>query len=86
MPYTPYATEMAETLREVGFRVNLDTSNDSMGKKIRSAKQMKLLYFVAIGDKEVESQTATLDSRDTGALEIMTTDILVAKLISEVNV
>ncbi len=84
--HAPYATAVAETLREAGFRVNLDTSNDSMGKKIRSAKQMRLPYFIVIGDKEVESQTITLESRDTGTAEVLTIEELVTKLTTEVNV
>jgi len=84
--HVPYATEVAETLRATGFRVTLDTSNESMGKKIRSAKQMRLPYFIVIGDKEVESKTITLESRDTGESELLTIEALSMKLIAEVNV
>ncbi|NCN12110.1 threonine--tRNA ligase [Candidatus Kaiserbacteria bacterium] len=84
--HVTYATEVAETLRATGFRVTLDTSNESMGKKIRSAKQMRLPYFIVIGDKEVESKTITLESRDTGESELLTIEALSMKLIAEVNV
>jgi threonyl-tRNA synthetase len=84
--HTVYAAEVADDLREAGFRVDLDTSNDGMGKKIRSAKQMRLPYFIVIGDKEVEGNTITLESRDTGESKSLNLEELFAKLSTEVNV
>jgi threonyl-tRNA synthetase len=84
--HVEYATEVAEILRQQNFRIDLDTSNDSMGKKIRHAKQMKLPYFIVIGDKEVGGNSVTLESRDTGVSESLSTEVLVTKLSAEVNV
>lgn len=84
--HAEYATEVAEILRQQNFRVDLDTSNESMGKKIRNAKKMKLPYFIVIGDKEVENKTVTLESRDTGESISITVDGLLVKLNTEVNV
>jgi threonyl-tRNA synthetase len=39
-----------------------------------------------IGDKEVESETITLESRDSETSEQLTVDALVAKLSTEVDV
>ena len=60
-----YAQEVHKELTEAGFRVDLYTENESMGKKIRAAKKAKLPYFIVIGDKETENKTVTLESRDT---------------------
>ena len=79
-----YAQEVADVLREQGLRVDLDDSNESMGKKIRNAKKEKLPYFIVIGDKEVEARTITLESRDTGESVSMTMDELGVKLSAEV--
>ncbi len=84
--HAEYATEVAEILLQQNFRVDLDTSNESMGKKIRNAKKMKLPYFIVIGDKEVEGKTLTLESRDTGESISITIDELMTKLNTEVNV
>jgi len=84
--HNEYATEVAENLRQQNFRVDIDTSNESMGKKIRAAKKMRLTYFIVIGDKEVENKTITLESRDTGESVSMTVEELLVKLNSEVNV
>lgn len=64
--HLPYATQVHQDLLTAGWRVTLDDSNDSMGKKIRGAKKDRLPYFIVIGDKEVEAGTITIENRDTG--------------------
>ena len=81
-----YAQEVADVLREQGFRVDLDDSNESMGKKIRNAKKDRLPYFIVIGDKEVEGRTVTLESRDTGESVSLTVEELEMKLTAENSV
>lgn len=39
-------------LEEAGIRVHLDSSNESVGKKIRNTVKMKVPYMLVIGDKE----------------------------------
>lgn len=58
-----YATELNQTLLDANIRVELDSSNEGLGKKIRSAKQEMIPYVLVIGDKEIESKTVTIESR-----------------------
>mgnify|MGYP001373611640 FL=1 len=83
--HTAYASGVAEKLKATGFRIEFDDSNESMGKKIRNAKKAKLPYFIVIGDKEVESKTVTLESRDTSESTTHTIDELLQKLDTERN-
>ncbi len=84
--HVPYSQEVASLLRDRGFRIDLDDSNESMGKKIRTAKKDRLPYFIVIGDKEVESRSVTLESRDTGESVSLTMEELEVKLTAENNV
>lgn len=84
--HNEYAEAVAELLRQQDFRIDIDVSNESMGKKIRSAKKMRLPYFIVIGDKEVETKTVTLESRDTGESISMSVADLVDKLHTENDV
>ncbi len=59
-----YARKVHEELMAVGIRAELSLDNDSMGKKIRNAKQAKLPYFIVVGDNEVAAKTVTLEKRD----------------------
>jgi threonyl-tRNA synthetase len=65
-----YAQEVYEALKAIGIRVKLDLDNESMGKKIRSAKQAKLPYFIVVGDKEVADKMVTLESRSGESQEL----------------
>jgi threonyl-tRNA synthetase len=84
--HAPYAHEVANILRDTGFRIEIDDSNESMGKKIRNAKKDRLPYFIVIGDKEVERHTVTLESRDTGESTSFALDDLLTKLSQENDV
>ena len=77
-----YAEEVAATLRRAGFRLELHTENDSMGKKVRKVKQHKLPYFIVIGDEEVANQTLTVEKRE-GGKTVQTIDDLITQLTAE---
>ncbi len=79
-----YAGEAAKALEEAGFRINFDASSESLGKKIRVAKQEKTPYFIVIGDKEVTNKTVTLESRNGDKSEIGVSE-LINKLKEEVK-
>lgn len=76
-----YAAEVHEKLLAVGLRAELDNSNESMGKKIRAAKQERLPYFIVIGDKEVADKKVTLESRD-GEPEELALDVIANHLLA----
>jgi threonyl-tRNA synthetase len=61
--HADYAQGIFKTLKENSIRAELDDANESLGKKIRNAKTEKVPYLVVVGDKEVESNTVTLENR-----------------------
>ncbi|MFC1802007.1 threonine--tRNA ligase [Patescibacteria group bacterium] len=77
-----YAQSIFNSLKEKGFRIEIDESNEGLGKKIRKAKTEKIPYLLIIGDKEVESKTITIESRDDGNLGAMSEDEFLKKLSS----
>ncbi len=64
-----FAKEVAAKFKIESIRVELDDSNESLGKKIRNAKVAKVPYLVVIGDQEVADKKLTIESRDKGKLE-----------------
>jgi threonyl-tRNA synthetase len=64
-----YGSGILAALKKAGIRASLDQGNDSMGKKIRNAKVEKVPYVIVIGDKEMEDNTITVESRDEGKFE-----------------
>ncbi len=69
-----YAKEVFDTLKEKGIRAELDTSDESLGKKIRQAKLDKVPFFLVLGDKETEKKTIMVESRDKGKVGEKTTE------------
>lgn len=48
-----FAEELRQQARGLGLRMNVDNSNESVGKKIRAAELAKVPYTVVLGEKEV---------------------------------
>jgi threonyl-tRNA synthetase len=51
-----FVQQLRSTAKEKGLRVRVDSSNESVGKKIRDAEVWKIPYTVVIGEKEVQHQ------------------------------
>ena len=62
--YVEYAEKVRVELSEADIRVELDDSNESLGKRIRVAKTEKVPYILVVGEKEVEAGTVTAERRD----------------------
>ncbi|MCA9975404.1 MAG: threonine--tRNA ligase [Anaerolineales bacterium] len=72
--HIPYAQEAAAKLRAAGFRVEVDTGNERMNKKIRNAQLQKIPYMLVVGDKEAEEGAVavrTRDNEDRGAMPLV---------------
>ncbi len=82
--HNEYAEGVGTILRTAGLRISVDAENESMGKKIRKAKQERLPYFIVIGDKEVEAKTVTLEHRDGTSESIALVD-LAPRLAEEIT-
>ncbi len=50
-----YAESVAENAKELGLRIFVDNSNESVGKKIREAEKSKVPYTIVIGEQELET-------------------------------
>ncbi len=66
------------------FRVELEDSKDGLGKKVRYAKDMKYPYWIVIGNKEIEENKITLESR-SGEKFNLSLEELIEKLEREVR-
>lgn len=91
-----YAKEIFEKINKEDIRVELDDSNESLGKRIRNAKMQKIPYLIIVGDKEKEAGRITVESRtpvlksshgDAGGekLENVTVESFVEKIKFEIQ-
>lgn len=58
-----YAKEVFKKINKEDVRVELDDSNESLGKRIRNAKMQKIPYMIIVGDKEKEAGSITVEGR-----------------------
>jgi len=79
-----YAEEIRNALKESGIRVELDTSDETLGKKIRNAKLEKVPYVLVIGEKEVKEKKVTLEAR-TGESTSLSLPDCILKLLTEIK-
>jgi threonyl-tRNA synthetase len=56
----PHSEKIAAALFERGVRVEIDRSNEKLGKKIRESEKMKIPYLLVVGDREVEQGGASV--------------------------
>ncbi|MBI2476031.1 MAG: threonine--tRNA ligase [Candidatus Taylorbacteria bacterium] len=79
------AESAAAALSAAGLRVDLDLTDEGFGKKVRQAKQMKIPYFLIIGDKDMAAGKVTVESRDKGNLGQLDIETVTKKLAAEVQ-
>ena len=83
--HNEYAKGIYELLKAQGIRAELDIEDKNLGGKVRDAKNNKMPYWIVIGDKEIEAEKITLESRDAGNLGQMGKDEMLAKLAEEIK-
>lgn len=64
--FTPYAEEVAQALKEVDIRAEVDDRNEKIGKKIRDTELMKVPYMLVVGEKEMESRQVAVRKHGQG--------------------
>ncbi|NED94198.1 threonine--tRNA ligase [Phytoactinopolyspora alkaliphila] len=62
--HTPHLDDVADRLRARGVRVEIDTSDDRMQKKIRNAQKQKVPYMLLAGDDDVAKGAVSFRYRD----------------------
>ena len=62
--HATWADEVAAALKAGGVRIESDTSDATIGKKIRTHRKMQPPYLLIIGDEEVANNTVSLRGRN----------------------
>ena len=81
--YIDYAQEVCAKLKAADLRVEIDTRDEKLGKKIRDAQMQKTPYMIVIGAKEKEEGTVAVRDRVKGDLGSMYLEQLLEKLGEE---
>ncbi len=79
-----YGRAVLAQLRDLGFRADIDDSNERLQKKIRNHQLQKVPYMLVVGKSEVAADSVNVRSR-SGAQESMFVKDFAAKLAEEVR-
>ncbi|HIB59757.1 MAG TPA: threonine--tRNA ligase, partial [Candidatus Poseidoniales archaeon] len=83
--HATWADEVAAALKAGGVRIESDTSDATIGKKIRTHRKMQPPYLLIIGDEEVANNTVSLRGRNNVQRNGIPLFDFVAELRSEIE-
>jgi threonyl-tRNA synthetase len=79
-----FADQISRDAKELGLRITVDNSNESVGKKIREAELMKIPYTVVIGKEEMDSREIKPRIRKDMAVQSENQSIGIAEFLKTV--
>ena len=79
-----YATEIAETLKNQGFRVDVDLRNETIGLKIREHAMQRVPYQLILGAREQQENTLAVRTRSGDDLGAMSLDAFTQRLEKDI--
>ncbi len=82
--YDGYLLQVAAQLRAQGIRVEVDTSDDRMQKKIRTAQRSKVPFMLIAGEDDVTKGAVSFRYRDGTQENGVPVDEAVAKVVAAV--
>jgi threonyl-tRNA synthetase len=82
--HVAYLEKVAARLRDQGIRVEVDTSDDRMQKKIRNAQRQKVPYMLLAGDDDVAKAAVSFRFRDGTQRNGVPVDEAIAEIVSAV--
>ena len=80
-----YVREVADALRDAGFRVASDLRNEKITYKIREHSIQKLPYQLVLGDKEVAARTVSARTRAGENLAPVPLEAFISRLRAELE-
>ena len=80
-----FAQTVEKTLTQAGFRAKVDLRNEKIGFKIREHTLLKVPYLLVIGDREVETRSVAVRTREGVDLGSMPMDQFAALLSQAVS-
>lgn len=66
--FNDYGGQVKEKIFNENIRVELDNSDESLGKRIRNAEKQKTPYILVVGEKEKSSESVAMRKRGEGDL------------------
>lgn len=83
--YLSYALLVKDKLEKLGFRIDVDTRDETMQAKIRDAEMEKVPYMLVVGKKEKENNAIAVRPRQGNDLGMMKLEEFVERVQHEID-
>ncbi|MDD2817197.1 MAG: threonine--tRNA ligase [Candidatus Nanopelagicales bacterium] len=83
--HNEYLAQVAAKLRSLGVRVEVDTSDERMQKKIRNAQRSKVPYMLIAGDEDVAAGAVSFRYRDGTQNNGVSIDAAVDEIVAAIS-
>lgn len=80
-----YAKKIYNNLIAQNIRVEVDETNETLGKKIRAAEMQKIPYLLVVGDKEKDTESVNVRTRGKKETETIKTDEFMEQIKKEIE-
>ena len=80
-----YAEDVVGQLKAAGFRAEADVRNEKIGFKIREAEKAKIPYMLVVGDREMQSRTASVRGRSGVDLGSLSVSAIIERIQSDIG-
>jgi threonyl-tRNA synthetase len=84
-PYNDFTESLAKKMRESGIRAEANCKQETIGAKIRSAQMEKIPYMLVVGQKEKDSGSLAIRTRDGKVEESVPLDAFIARVADEIK-
>ncbi|MBP7835928.1 MAG: threonine--tRNA ligase [Candidatus Omnitrophica bacterium] len=80
-----YAQKIVQALKAEGVRVEIDSHNETLDKKIRNAEMSKVPYCLVIGEREEKSGSVSVRQKGKGNIGALNIDAFIKKIKEEIE-
>ncbi|MFC1540966.1 threonine--tRNA ligase [Candidatus Latescibacterota bacterium] len=78
-----YARKLVDRMKSESIRVEFDSRNEKVNRKIREAEEMKVPYMFIIGKREVENDSVSLRKHGEGDIGVFPSEKMIARIKQE---
>lgn len=83
--FNDYAQEVKDKLLSKEIRVELNTKDESLGKRIREEEKNKIPHILVIGEKEMGDKTVTVRSRGVKEQKTLGVEEFIEQIVEEIK-
>ncbi|TCP52740.1 threonyl-tRNA synthetase [Tumebacillus sp. BK434] len=83
--HVEFAEQVKEKLLDYEIRATVDSDHEKIGYKIRNGQLQKVPYMLVVGDREAETNSVSVRSREAGDLGSKPVDEFIADILQEIK-